>query len=71
LSAAGPPGEDVGWNDLEIGLGQLRNGENIYYSGLTGPLLLNACGERAIGLTTTWEVHAGSIQDDSESESGN
>lgn len=71
LSAAGPPGEDAGWNNLETGLGQLRNGENIYYSGLTGPLLLNACGERAIGLTTPWEVHAGSIQDDAESESGN
>jgi ABC-type branched-subunit amino acid transport system substrate-binding protein len=71
LSAAGPPGEGVGWNDLETGLGQLRNGENIYYSGLTGPLLLNACGGRAIGLTTPWEVHAGSIQDDAESTSGN
>jgi ABC-type branched-subunit amino acid transport system substrate-binding protein len=71
LSAAGPPGEDAGWNNLETGLQQLRNGENIYYSGLTGPLLLNACGERAIGLTTPWEVHAGSIQDDAESASGN
>ena len=71
LSAAGPPGEDAGWDNLETGLQQLRNGENIYYSGLTGPLLLNACGERAIGLTTPWEVHAGSIQDDAESASGN
>jgi ABC-type branched-subunit amino acid transport system substrate-binding protein len=71
LSAAGPPGEGVGWNDLEAGLSQLRNSENVYYSGLTGPLLLNACGGRAIGLTSPWEVHAGSIQDDAESTSGN
>jgi ABC-type branched-subunit amino acid transport system substrate-binding protein len=71
LSAAGPPGESAGWNDLETGLGQLRNGENVYYSGLTGPLLLNACGERAIGSTTPWEVHAGSIENDADSTSGN
>jgi ABC-type branched-subunit amino acid transport system substrate-binding protein len=71
LSAAGPPGEGLGWNDIEDALGQLRNGENVYYSGLTGPLLLNACGERAIGSTTPWEVHAGSILDDAESSSSN
>ncbi len=67
LSAAGPPGEAIGWNDIEAGLGRQNDGENLYYSGLTGPLLLSKCGVRALGATTPWEVHQGSITDDTSS----
>ncbi len=67
LSAASVSGEAVGWNDIEAGLGRQNNGENLYYSGLTGPLLLGRCGVRALGATTPWEVHQGSIQDDTPS----
>ncbi len=63
-AAAAPPGEAVGWNEIEIGLSRARSGSSIYYSGLTGPLLFNACGERALGSTSTWEVHSGRIIDD-------
>src|SRR5207244_3021470 len=59
--AAAPPGEAVGWDELELGLSRLRDGSDIYYSGLTGPMLLDACGPRRLGATTTWQVHTGAI----------
>jgi ABC-type branched-subunit amino acid transport system substrate-binding protein len=59
--AAAPPGEGVGWNELEHGLERTRSGGDIYYSGLTGPMLLDACGSRQLGATSTWRVDAGSI----------
>jgi ABC-type branched-subunit amino acid transport system substrate-binding protein len=61
LDAAAPPGESAGWNEIETGLARLRAGDDIYYSGLTGPMLLDPCGPRRLGVTTTWQVEAGSI----------
>jgi len=63
-AAAAPPGEAVSWNELEGGLTRAQNGDSVYYSGLTGPLLFNTCGVRALGSTSTWEVHSGRIIDD-------
>jgi ABC-type branched-subunit amino acid transport system substrate-binding protein len=59
--AAAPPGEAVSWDELELGLERLRAGDDIYYSGLTGPMLLDPCGRRGLGATTTWQVAAGQI----------
>jgi ABC-type branched-subunit amino acid transport system substrate-binding protein len=59
--AASPPGEGAAWNELEFGLQRTRSGGDIYYSGLTGPMLLDACGSRQLGATSTWQVHAGTI----------
>jgi ABC-type branched-subunit amino acid transport system substrate-binding protein len=64
ISAAAPPGEAAGWNEIEVGLERLRSGDDIYYSGLTGPLLLQACGSRRIGVTSSWSIHRGRISDD-------
>jgi len=61
-----PPGSSVGWNDLESGLARQRDGDSIYYSGLTGPLLFKSCGERAFGASTTWHVHASTIFTDAD-----
>jgi len=61
--AAAPPGVGVGWDELESGLARLRAGDDMYYSGLTGPLLLDACGHRGLGATTTWQVQSGRIID--------
>lgn len=58
---AAPPGEAVGWDEIEVGLERMRDGDDIYYSGLTGPMLLSSCGQRQLGVTTTWQVHAGEI----------
>jgi hypothetical protein len=46
IDAAAPPGEPVGWDELEVGLKRLQNNRDVYYSGLTGPMLLDSCGER-------------------------
>jgi ABC-type branched-subunit amino acid transport system substrate-binding protein len=61
--AASPPGEGVAWDELELGLQRMRDGGDVYYSGLTGPMLLDACGSRQLGATSTWQVHAGAIAD--------
>jgi ABC-type branched-subunit amino acid transport system substrate-binding protein len=59
--AAAPPGEGVAWDEIELGLQRTRSGGDIYYSGLTGPMLLDACGSRQLGATSTWQVQAGTI----------
>lgn len=61
--AAAPPGESAGWDEIEVGLERLRAGSDIYYSGLTGPMLLGACGPRQLGVTSTWQIQAGLIGD--------
>ncbi len=63
LDVAAPPGEAAGWDDIETGLARLRTGDDIYYSGLTGPMLLDGCGTRRLGVTTTWQVQGGRILD--------
>lgn len=64
VESAKPPGESAGWNELELGLRRLRDGADVYYSGLTGPLLLDACGSRRSGVTTSFHVKNGQIVDD-------
>lgn len=54
-------GEVSNWKDLGAVMTRLTAGDDIYYSGLTGPLLLQACGARQLGATSTWEVHDGAI----------
>jgi branched-chain amino acid transport system substrate-binding protein len=61
VKVAAPPGVSVAWNEVETGLQRTAAGETIYYSGLTGPMLLDACGVRKLGTTSTWEIAAGSI----------
>jgi neutral amino acid transport system substrate-binding protein len=63
LESAAGPGETVGWDDLEFGLSRLRAGGDPYYSGLTGPMLLQSCGPRSLGASSTFEVHDGAIED--------
>jgi branched-chain amino acid transport system substrate-binding protein len=63
LRAAAPPGEAVGWDELENSLARLRDGDDLYYSGLTGPLLMESCGARKLGVTSEWTVQSGAIVD--------
>jgi ABC-type branched-subunit amino acid transport system substrate-binding protein len=62
-TVAGPPGEPAGWNEIESGLGRLAQGKAIFYSGLTGPMLLGLCGDRRNGETSEWTIHSGKIVD--------
>jgi hypothetical protein len=64
MDAAGPPGESAGWDEIELGLRRLRDRADVYYSGLTGPLLLDACGSRRSGVTTSFHIKNGQIVDD-------
>lgn len=61
LDVAGGPGEAARWNELPVYLPRLRDGEQIYYTGLTGPMLLRRCGERQVGASSDWEVKNGAI----------
>ncbi len=61
LDAAGPPGEGVRWDELAAGLQRLSEGDDLYYTGLTGPLSLEACGSRSTGATEDWTVLQGQI----------
>jgi branched-chain amino acid transport system substrate-binding protein len=63
VDAAAAPGEPAGWNELEDGLRRLREGADIYYSGLTGPMLLGSCGARLLGVTSNWQIQGGKIVD--------
>ena len=63
LDAAGPPGEGVKWDALELGLERIARGKDMYYTGLTGPLSLESCGARSTGITSSWTVRQGAIVD--------
>jgi ABC-type branched-subunit amino acid transport system substrate-binding protein len=54
-------GEALHWSELDSGVTRLAAGDDIYYSGLTGPLLVQSCGNRQLGASSTWEVHGGAI----------
>jgi len=66
LDAAGPPGEGVRWDALEVGLARVADGEDLYYTGLTGPLSLENCGSRSTGITSDWTVQHGTIVNSGE-----
>jgi ABC-type branched-subunit amino acid transport system substrate-binding protein len=59
--AAAPPGVGMTWDQIEEGIASAATGASIYYSGLTGPMLLDTCGVRELGGSTTWTVTNGSI----------
>jgi ABC-type branched-subunit amino acid transport system substrate-binding protein len=63
FESAAPPGEAVGWQEVELGLSRIREGQDMYYSGLTGPLLFTQCGARRLGQTQRWSISAGQIVD--------
>lgn len=62
IEVAAPPGEGVGWDEIEAGLRRLHKGHDVYYSGLTGPMLLDGCGKRRLGVTTQFAVRGGAIE---------
>lgn len=65
----GVVGAAVGWPDIGGALGKIRKyagsdpPTKFSYTGVTGSIVLKACGERNFGKYTTWEVHEGQIQD--------
>jgi hypothetical protein len=63
VDASRAPGEVMSWEELDLGLERLARGEDLYYTGLTGPMPLENCGSRSIGITSNWTVTDGIIAD--------
>jgi Ni,Fe-hydrogenase I small subunit len=53
----------MGWQEIELALERVREGQDMYYSGLTGPLLFTECGPRRLGQTRQWSIRSGQIVD--------
>jgi len=64
IDAASTQGEATGWNEVEAGLRRIREGADVNYSGLTGPILLDPCGSRILGRTSKFHIAGGRIIDD-------
>jgi len=61
--AASTRGEAIGWDNLEVGLKRVQQGIAVSYSGLTGPMVMETCGDRRSGVTRSWTVRDGEIRD--------
>lgn len=61
FEVATPSGEAVRWNEVAEAMPRLSEGDPLYYSGLTGPLLLRDCGNRKSGVTSVWYIEDGQI----------
>jgi branched-chain amino acid transport system substrate-binding protein len=49
------------WNQIPTGLDLIRDGQSTYYTGLSGPILLDNRGERQMGTAAFWQVVNGKI----------
>ena len=49
------------WNQIPAALGLIREGQTTYYTGLSGPILLDDQGQCQIGTTAVWHVAGGKI----------
>jgi branched-chain amino acid transport system substrate-binding protein len=63
VRASSSRGLSVDWDEIERGLGHLEEGTDVHYSGLTGPILLQECGNRRNGLTRSWSIEDGKIEE--------
>jgi branched-chain amino acid transport system substrate-binding protein len=61
VTASSTRGVSVDWNRMDQGLDRIEEGIDVYYSGLTGPILLQECGVRRGGLTQAWTIKNGNI----------
>jgi hypothetical protein len=49
------------WNQIPTALDLIREGQTTYYTGLSGPILLDNRGERQMGTAAFWQVAGGKI----------
>ncbi|MBN2341657.1 MAG: ABC transporter substrate-binding protein [Deltaproteobacteria bacterium] len=57
-------GIQVKWNQLNAGLSQVRAGQAISYSGLSGPILFDEVGEQQKAPLKYWSIVDGEVVDD-------
>ena len=54
----------MGWDEIDYALPRVADRDVVIYTGLTGPISLDDCGERwGGGVLSTWEVRSGQIVD--------
>ena len=51
-----PAGRPVQWNQIDLGLMLLRNGQEIEYVGLSGPLEFDISGQTPTANTNWWTI---------------
>jgi ABC-type branched-subunit amino acid transport system substrate-binding protein len=56
-------GTPVGWNEIDRGLELLRDGQEVTYFGLSGPLEFDSEGRTRSASTTWWKINEGAFQD--------
>jgi ABC-type branched-subunit amino acid transport system substrate-binding protein len=61
FEVANPSGIKSHWDNVAQTMNLIRGGSNVYYSGLTGPLLLFDDGERQLGQASGWIIKSGAI----------
>jgi hypothetical protein len=49
------------WNQLPGALDLIRAGQTTYYTGLSGPILLESQGVRQMGTAAFWDVVGGKL----------
>jgi ABC-type branched-subunit amino acid transport system substrate-binding protein len=62
VASTGNRGEAGDWNEIGVSLRRLHAGIDMNYSGLTGPILLQDCGDRRSGESSTWQIREGQIR---------
>ena len=51
------------WDQIPTALNLIRNGQTTYYTGLSGPILLDNDGVRQMGTAAFWQIQGGEIVD--------
>ncbi len=69
VAVTGADGVEVGWDELGRGLALLRDGQEIRYRALSGPLAFDITGQTAAATTHWWTIGDGAFRD-TASESG-
>lgn len=60
---ARPTGITTRWDEVQRALGLISEGRLAYYTGVTGPILLDEQGSRTLGATSEWYITNGDITD--------
>lgn len=63
-AVANPPGEEVTYGELKKAFDLLKEGKEINYQGVSGPIVLDANGDISVGAIEIWVIRDGKIVTD-------
>jgi ABC-type branched-subunit amino acid transport system substrate-binding protein len=61
-AVSGPSGDLLDWQELELGLELVREGQSINYRGASGPVDFNSMGNTSAGIGRLWQIVNGRIE---------